>query len=190
MRLEAIVVGTLLAALAVTAVVVVWRHAPDSFGHAVVEGLAGPQPLVTERPAAQAAAPVAQRPAMGVEPVSATLHFDFDSAELNGTQAAKLDAVLARLKGKGVRVDAIGHADRIGRAAYNLRLSERRAAAVKEYLVEKDLSPEAVHTAGRGELEPASGDACFDFGPAARRNTTLVSCLQPDRRVEVTAAPI
>ena len=189
MRLEAIVVGTLLAALAITAIVVVWRHAPDPFGHAVVEGLAGPQPVVTGV-GAQAAAPVPKRPALDVEPISTTLRFDFDDAELDAAHAAKLEALLSKLKGKGVRVDAIGHADRIGPAAYNMRLSERRAAAVKEYLVKKDLSAETVHTAGRGELEPVSGDACFDLAPATRLTTALIACLQRDRRVEVTAEQI
>lgn len=188
MRLEAIVVGTLLAVLAITGLVVIWQ-APDPFDRAVVEGLAGPQPFVAGPPAVQAAAaaPPATPP---IEPLSATLHFDFDSAELGGTQAAKLDALLERLKAKGVRVDAIGHADRLGAAAYNLRLSERRAAAVKAYLVEKEVAAEAVHALGRGELEPASGDACVDLGAETPRNAALVSCLQRDRRVEVSAAPI
>jgi OOP family OmpA-OmpF porin len=185
MRLEAIVVGTLLAVLAITGLVVIWQ-APDPFDRAVVEGLAGPQPFVAGPPVAQAAA----APRRAAEPFSAMLHFAFDSAELSGSQVAKLDDMLTRLQAKGVRVEVIGHADRIGAATYNRRLSERRAAAVKAYLVEKEVAAEAVHALGRGELEPASGDACFDLGPETRRNAALVSCLQRDRRVEVSAAPI
>jgi OmpA-OmpF porin, OOP family len=186
MRLQTIVVGALLAVLAIAGLVIVWQRAPGPLERGVVEGLAGPQPSGAAPPSAPAAAPAA--PAAG--PLSASLHFDFDSAELSRAEAAKLDPLLGRLKAKGVRVEAIGHADRIGRAAYNLRLSERRAAAVKEYLAEKAVPAEAVHIAGRGELEPASGDACVDLGPETGRNTTLASCLRRDRRVEVSAAPI
>jgi OOP family OmpA-OmpF porin len=52
--------------------------------------------------------------------------------------------------------------------------------------VGKAVEPGAVRISARGELEPASGDACVDMGPETRRNAGLVECLQPDRRVEVT----
>jgi outer membrane protein OmpA-like peptidoglycan-associated protein len=49
----------------------------------------------------------------------------------------------------------IGHADRMGSAADNLRLSLRRAAAVREFLVSAGVAREAISVVGRGELEPA-----------------------------------
>ena len=105
---------------------------------------------------------------------------------LRKAEAAKLDRLLAKVSVKAVRLEAVGHADRIGPAGYNLGLSRRRADAVKAYLMKKEVDPGAVRTEAKGELEPASGDECVGMGPELRRNTGLVKCLQPDRRVELT----
>ena len=75
-----------------------------------------------------------------------------------------------------------GHTDRLGAAAYNERLSQRRAVAVAAYLVRIGLPPDRVVTSGVGETEPmtASGDCIGKVATPA-----LVACLQPDRRVDV-----
>jgi OOP family OmpA-OmpF porin len=113
--------------------------------------------------------------------------FEFDRAVLRDAEGDKLERLLAGPRAKALRIDAVGHADRIGPAAYNLRLSQRRADAVKSYLLKKkEIGPAAVRTSARGELEPASGDACVGMGAEIRRNLGLVECLQPDRRVEVS----
>ena len=51
---------------------------------------------------------------------------------------------------------AVGHADRIGADAYNQKLSERRAAAVKDYLVGKGVEANRVYTEGKGEKQPVT----------------------------------
>ena len=43
---------------------------------------------------------------------------------------------------------------------------------------------------GRGETDPVTGDQCKNMGPERKSNTKLVSCLQPDRRVEIEVYPV
>lgn len=182
MKPDAIVMGVVILALAAAGLLAVWLQRADPVERAVVEALAGPQP-VSAPPAIGAPSappPVANVPKL---PASASVMFDFDRAELRAGETAKLDRLL---KGEVKRIEAVGHADRIGRAAYNLRLSQRRADAVKHYLVRNKVDAAAVRTIAKGELEPASGDACVDLGPETRSNRGLVECLRPDRRVEIT----
>ena len=77
-----------------------------------------------------------------------------------------------------------GHTDRIGKAKYNQKLSERRAAAVKAYLVEQGIPADRIRTVGKGESEPNPNadtkNQCRHM-PAKK----LIACLQPDRRVSV-----
>ena len=82
------------------------------------------------------------------------------------------------------RVLVTGHADRIGSDTYNLQLSQRRADAVKDYLVEQGVEPARIETASKGESEPVvSCDAVK--GKANGRNRELIECLKPNRRVVV-----
>lgn len=187
MKPDFVVTAALLALVAAGAALVLWWSWPGPVDTVMVTPQSAPPPPVAA-PEPQAAA--AQPPAAATppEPVSTLVLFAFDRAELTAAEAGKLDRLLAHLDLKTIRFEAVGHADRIGAAAYNRVLSQRRADAVKAYLVKsKRMPPEAVRTLAKGESEPASGDACVDMGPELRRNVELVECLQPDRRVEVTA---
>lgn len=77
-----------------------------------------------------------------------------------------------------------GHTDRIGTEAYNQKLSERRANAVRDYLVKSGVAAERIKVAGKGESEPnpesGTGQACKGV-----RGKKLIACLQPDRRVTI-----
>ena len=75
----------------------------------------------------------------------------------------------------------VGHTDRIGGDAYNQKLSEKRAAAVKEYLVAKGIEANRVYTEGKGEKQPVTGDKCKGNG----KSKALIDCLQPDRRADI-----
>ena len=172
MSLETKVVAGVLLALAGTALLVLWLRSEDEVQHAIVQGLAAPAPAAAAQPSPR--------------PVS--LLFDFDRAALRETEARKLDALLRGARGTGFkRFDAAGHAGRIGPAAYNLKLSERRAVSVRDYLAGRDVDPALVRASAKGEAAPVTGDACVDMGPEQRANAALVECLQADRRVEVTA---
>ncbi|MGH8642734.1 MAG: OmpA family protein [Burkholderiales bacterium] len=120
------------------------------------------------------------------EPVSATALFDYDSAALRPGEAAKLDDLAAKAKGRSSdRVDVVGYADRIGSDSYNMGLSKRRAEAVRNHLVGKGIEAGRVRAEARGEGEAATGTACQNMGPESRSNRKLVDCLQRDRRVTV-----
>jgi OmpA-OmpF porin, OOP family len=120
-------------------------------------------------------------------PVSVDILFAFDEARLRHTETSKLDE-LARLPiRKDVdRLYAIGHADRIGDYTYNVKLSERRAEAVRAYLQSKGIAAEVVRIEAKGEMNADTGDTCKSLGPEHEQNLKLIECLQPDRRVEIT----
>ena len=76
---------------------------------------------------------------------------------------------------------AVGHTDRFGSDAYNQKLSEKRAAAVKAYLVSKGIEANRIYTEGKGKKNPVTKpDQCP--GPKSKKT---IACLQPDRRVDI-----
>jgi len=137
------------------------------------------------KPAAPVARP-APKPAEQKVKLAADTLFDFDKATLRPEGKAKLDEIVAQLGKYNVEVIlAVGHTDRIGSDAYNQKLSERRADAVKKYLISKGVPANRVYTEGKGEKMPVTGDKCKNMGPENRNNKKLIQCLQPDRRVEI-----
>ncbi len=113
--------------------------------------------------------------------LDATVLFDFDSAELSDDGRARLNALLGTLSAGDLEEEKIritGHADRIGGDHYNLLLSQRRAAAVRDYLVSRGVVPSFIETSGVGETQPVV--ACEGL-----RGAELVGCLAPNRRAGV-----
>ncbi|MDA8256366.1 MAG: OmpA family protein [Betaproteobacteria bacterium] len=141
-------------------------------------------------PAAAPAAPPAAAPAPAAAPkpaaqkvtLAADALFDFNKAVLRPEGKDKLDKLSNDIKGIKLEVIiAVGHADRFGTDAYNQKLSEKRAEAVKAYLVGKGVEPNRVYTEGKGEKQPVTkADQCK--GPKSKK---VIDCLQPDRRVEI-----
>jgi OOP family OmpA-OmpF porin len=139
-----------------------------------------PAPAVAAAPPApRTAAPV---PVQTKETISADALFDFDKAVLRPEGRTKLDIVAAESQKLVLEVViAVGHADRLGNAAYNQKLSERRAAAVKDYLVGKGIPANRIYTEGKGSKQPVTPpNECK--GPKSKK---VIQCLQPDRRVDI-----
>jgi OmpA-OmpF porin, OOP family len=114
--------------------------------------------------------------------LSSDVLFEFDKAELLPAGQKKIDEIADRLKGANVQqINAVGHADRIGSDDYNKQLSEKRAAAVKDYIAQKGVEQNKVRSEGRGESQPVTGDQC----KGQKANAKLIACLQPDRRVDI-----
>jgi OOP family OmpA-OmpF porin len=135
--------------------------------------------------AAPAPAPMPKPTAEKVK-LAADALFDYDKATLRPEGKSKLDELASKAMGVKLEVIlAVGHTDRLGSDAYNQKLSEKRAAAVKEYLVGKGIEANRVYTEGKGEKQPVTGDTCKGMGKESGRNKKLVECLQPDRRVEI-----
>jgi peptidoglycan-associated lipoprotein len=82
--------------------------------------------------------------------------FDYDTAELSAEARAALDANAATLKKYASWAVTIeGHCDERGTAEYNLALGERRALAVRRYLVALGALADHLHTISYGEEKPA-----------------------------------
>lgn len=113
--------------------------------------------------------------------------FKFDRGDLAGLLPegkASLDALVARLGSEYLQIDTlrlVGHTDRLGSDAYNQRLSEQRAATIKQYLQAKGLAT-LIEASGAGESQPSGKTAACT---GTRATTELKACLQPDRRVGV-----
>jgi OOP family OmpA-OmpF porin len=130
--------------------------------------------------------PAAPAPTSEKVTFAADALFDFDKAVLRADGKAKLDDLVSKLAGVSLEVIiGVGYTDRIGSEKYNLGLSQRRAQAVKDYLVSKGIEPNRVYTEGKGPANPVK--QCPD--PSAkgeiRNRKQLIECLQPNRRVEV-----
>lgn len=114
-----------------------------------------------------------------------TIYFPFNSDRLEPSERAKLDKVAPILMGdtEVESIKIVGHADRIGADDYNMRLSERRAKAVKDYLISKGYTkPASEEIYGVGE---SSGQAsCRSISEKNNRNE-LIACLARERRVEI-----
>ena len=143
----------------------------------VCEPKAAPAAAAPAAPAAPAAAPARDKVT-----VAADALFDFNKATLRPEGKSKLDDVVAKSQQLVLEVAiAVGHADRIGSAAYNQKLSEKRAASVKDYLVSKGIPANRIYTEGKGSKQPVTkpGDC---KGP---KSPKVIACLQPDRRVDI-----
>lgn len=115
---------------------------------------------------------------------SSDVLFDFGKSSLKPAAAASLDAAHAEINNLGLANPAIqvnGYTDRIGKEAYNLKLSQRRAETVANYIVSKGANPANVTAVGYGKANPVTGHTC----DAVKGRKALIACLAPDRRVEV-----
>ncbi len=113
-------------------------------------------PAAPSAPAAPAAkpAPASVRQAIVIQ---ADALFDFDKSVVRKDGMKNIDEALAKLAGVDVEmVIATGHTDSVGTDAYNVKLSDRRAAAVKAYLVSKGIAASKITTLGKGESQPVA----------------------------------
>jgi peptidoglycan-associated lipoprotein len=84
------------------------------------------------------------------------LFFELDSADVSSAGQQVLQANAAVLKKyPGMQITIEGHCDERGTEQYNLSLGERRALAVREYLVTAGISAARVFTISYGESRPA-----------------------------------
>ena len=142
-------------------------------------------PELAKKPAAAAEAPKAAatpKPAAQKVTLAADALFDFDKATLRPEGKAKLDDLMSKIKDIKLEVIiAVGHADRFGTDKYNQKLSEKRAEAVKAYLVGKGMEANRVYTEGKGKKQPITkAGEC-----KGAKSKKVIACLQPDRRVEI-----
>ncbi len=160
---------------------VVREAAPEPV--ALAPAVAAPQPQYVPPPVLVAPAPPPVAAAPTKVTFSADSLFDFNQSTLRPAGQQDLNKLAADLN--GTRFDLItvtGHTDRIGSHAYNQKLSERRAEAVKAYLVKSGIPANKISARGvDGSAPVTQAKDCH----GTKKSKTLIACLQPDRRVEV-----
>jgi peptidoglycan-associated lipoprotein len=107
--------------------------------------------------------------------VGNTVYFDFDSSELSENAQMTLDRQAAFLNVNPTLVIVVeGHADERGTREYNLALGDRRATAVRDYLLAKGLNSARVRTVSYGKERPAvEGSTEAAWGKNRRAATVL-----------------
>ena len=112
--------------------------------------------------ASMATAP-APAPAAPAKPASINMqiNFEYNSAEIAGSSEktmATLAKALASPQLEGRKFTVIGHTDASGSAAYNKALSDRRAAAVRRYLMDNGVASSRLRAVGKGESQLLDSD--------------------------------
>jgi OmpA-OmpF porin, OOP family len=147
-----------------------------------------PQPLA-EAPVSIVAAipePIQQptcKPVVETVTIQSEALFGFDNAVIkkNGTQS--LDEVVTKIK-EHPDVEFIvvtGYTDRVGSVAYNQKLSEHRANAVKKYLIAQGIDDALIQSEGKGKSDPV-----IDC-KGVKGSKNIIECLAPNRRVVIDA---
>jgi OOP family OmpA-OmpF porin len=99
--------------------------------------------------------------------------FELDSAQLTGPSQSILDSVAADLKKyPRLKIELQGHTDSSGSDAYNLKLSQRRADSVRDYLVSQGVPASQLTAKGYGESQPIADNATAD-GRATNRRVVM-----------------
>ncbi len=127
--------------------------------------------------------PPAPMPAPRRVQFSADSLFSFDKAVIRPDGRVALDNFSRDLQSARYSMVSVeGNTDRLGSEAYNQKLSQERADAVKAYLVTNGIDARKITSTGRGETNPETKpEDCKGNKPTP----SLIACLQPDRRVDV-----
>ena len=103
------------------------------------------------------------------------VYFDYDSSALSGESRATLDSQAAFLRSNpSIRITVEGHCDERGTREYNLALGERRASAVRDYLVAQGIDGARIRTISYGKERPeavGSNDVAWAIN---RRSVSVV----------------
>ena len=123
-----------------------------------------------------ASAAVEKTPAEKLAQVGDTVNFDFDSAELTVSARSTLNRQAAFLSvNPDLMIVIEGHADERGTREYNLALGERRATAVRDYLVAKGINSARVRTVSYGKERPAVSGSDEAAWAKNRRAATVLN---------------
>jgi outer membrane protein OmpA-like peptidoglycan-associated protein len=150
------------------------RFQPVLAGNKPVE--TGDAPVPIPSVLEEAAAPPAWSPA-DLAPVKGNpwrFEFEFDSAELSAANKATLDSIASYLqRNPKSRLRIEGHTDAVGASAYNIRLSERRAEAVRAHLAASGVPAGRTETGHYGAARPLESNAA-ESGRARNRRVEII----------------
>jgi outer membrane protein OmpA-like peptidoglycan-associated protein len=148
--------------------------APPAAVTAAAEPAPAPEPAYVAPPAPAPAAYVAPVPMPPQKLVLEGVNFDFDKATLRQEDIAIIDKDVTGLdKWGNVNIEVAGHTDSRGSDKYNMKLSQRRAEAVRNYLISKGIAADRLTAKGYGESQPIADNAT-DEGRFKNRRVELI----------------
>jgi OOP family OmpA-OmpF porin len=153
---------------------------------------AAPQKAATQvtKPEAKPEAKPKKPQPLNIEEKIELQGMEFNKADMTADNKKDLDAFMddlgkANKQRSAVRYGAIivtGHSDRIGTLKHNMKLSERRAITVKDYIVSKGIDQKLIFWEGKGPKQPIP---VTKFCDNKMKRKQLIECLAPNRRVTV-----
>ncbi len=155
---------------------------------AAVAPKAAPQKVA---PAPQKAAPKPKPPEpLNIEEKIELQGMEFNKSDMTADNKKDLDEFLGNLRKANKQRAAVefgavivtGHTDRIGSMKYNMKLSERRAITVKDYIVAQGIDQKLIFWEGKGPKQPIP---VTKFCDNKMKRKQLIECLAPNRRVTV-----
>jgi peptidoglycan-associated lipoprotein len=150
------------------------KRVADSIAAAQADSLAKARALADSIARAAAADSAAAAARAGDEVrsmLAAMIHFEFNKAEIQGTDQTLLDQKIAILqKNPGLRIQVAGNCDERGSQEYNLALGNRRANAAKQYLVTHGIDAGRIETVSNGEERPLDPGHTEDAWAKNRRD--------------------
>lgn len=127
-------------------------------------------------------APIRVEPEAPLEPLRVSIGFPDGSGLDEAAQAALEDVFASEQLQEGGMIVLRGHSDSAGSDAANLRASQRRAEAVRNWLMDKGVAQERIVIIALGEQNPVQPNALPDGTPNEEGRAA-------NRRVEVTVEP-
>lgn len=102
-------------------------------------------------------------------------HFDFDKATIKPEGKRRLDDAIRLMRDNpNLRVVAVGHTDSVGSDAYNLKLGQKRARSVADYLISEGVAPSRIDVRSEGESRPVASNATAE-GRAENRRVEIIA---------------
>ena len=157
----------------------------------VVAPKAAPQKAAPQKAAPQKVAPKPKPPEpLNIEEKIELQGMEFNKSDMTADNKKDLDQFLSDLRTANKQRGAVdfgavivtGHTDRIGSMKYNMKLSERRAITVKDYIVSTGIDQKLIFWEGKGPKQPIP---VTKFCDNKMKRKQLIECLAPNRRVTV-----
>ncbi|MFP4094344.1 MAG: OmpA family protein [Cyclobacteriaceae bacterium] len=115
-----------------------------------------------------------QESRVGTIGILKNIFFDTNKASIRKESLVELNQIYNLLKAQpNIVIQINGHTDNVGDDAYNQQLSEKRARAVADYLLNYGLSPDRVSAKGFGESKPIASNEVEEGGRALNRRTEI-----------------
>jgi OOP family OmpA-OmpF porin len=140
-------------------------------GHLICDPVETPPPPPPPPPVAKPAPPA---PGTKITEIKGP-QFDFNKSQIKPEGKRRLDDVVRLMRDNpNLRIEAVGHTDSVGSDAYNMKLGERRARAVADYLVAEGVSPSRIDVRSLGESRPVASNATAE-GRAENRRVEIIA---------------